>query len=101
MKYLITFAAIIAGLAYLVIYLLKKKGKKINPYLVFGIVDVIVGLLVLGFAIIDFHVSYGEFAGILGQLALMLLEPVVGVLLIIDIIVWWYNKKHKKPFEEE
>ena len=96
MKYLIIFGALVAGLAYLVIYLLRKNGKKFNPYLVFGLVDVFVGLLVLGFAIVDFHVSYGEFAGILGQLALILLEPVVGVLLLIDIIVWWYNTKHKK-----
>ena len=51
------------------------------------------GLFLLGFAIYDFSTSGGEFAGILGQLALIIGEPVVVGILIVDIIAWILYKR--------
>ena len=83
------FAAICVGITVLV----KKLGVKKSPYLIFGVVDVVLGILILIFALIDFKVSVGEFAGFFGQLALIIGEPIVGGLLLIDIIVWLVNRK--------
>jgi hypothetical protein len=92
-KFLIGFIVVIAVV---VIIVSNKMGKKKSPFLLFAIVDIVIGLLLLAFAIYDFHTSVGEFAGFFGQLALIIGEPVVGGLLLIDIIVWVIYKKNKK-----
>ena len=63
---------------------------------VYGLIGLIVLVSVMVFAIYDFKNSVGEFAGILGELALKLGESVVIGLLIIDIIVWKVNKGRKE-----
>lgn len=73
--------------------ILKKFAKKASPYLLFAIADIFIGLLILGFAIYDFNTAEGEFAGILGEMALLIGEPIVVVLLIIDTIVWYKSRK--------
>ena len=93
MRGLIIFAVVMAAIIFFVSKFIKSRGVKASIYLIFAIVDIVAGLLVLGFALIDFKVSVGEFAGIFGQLALMICEPIVGILLVIDIIVWLINKK--------
>ena len=55
--------------------------------------DILVGLFLLVFAFYDFKTSVGEFAGILGQLALIIGEPVVVGILIVDVIAWILYKK--------
>lgn len=93
-KFFVGFIVVIASL---VIFICRKKGKKWSPFLLFAIVDIVIGLLLLAFAIYDFHTSVGEFAGFFGQLALIFGEPIVGGLLIIDIIVWLiYRKKRNE-----
>ena len=62
-KFLIGFIVIIAVI---VIIVSNKMGKKKSPFLLFAIVDIVIGLLLLAFAIYDFHTSVGEFAGIFG-----------------------------------
>ncbi len=84
---------VVMVLTIITFFVLKALKVKANPFLIIAIVDIIVGLLVLGFAIYDFHTSVGEFAGIFGQLALIICEPVVGGILLIDIIVWVVKKK--------
>ena len=88
--------SVIVAVALIVILISGLMKKKTSPFLLFAIVDIIFGLFFLGFAIYDFHTSVGEFAGILGQLALIIGEPIVGGLLIIDIIVWLIWKKCNK-----
>ena len=61
--------------------------------MILAIVDILMGLVLLGFALYDFNTSVGEFAGILGQLALIIGEPVVVVILIVDVIAWFLYKK--------
>ena len=94
----ITAAIIIITLSsFIIAKILKKFAKKASPYLLFAIADIIIGLLILGFAIYDFNTAEGEFAGILGELALLIGEPIVVVLLIIDAIVWYKSRKKKQP----
>ncbi len=72
--------------SFIIAKILKKFAKKASPYLLFAIADIIIGLLILGFAIYDLNTAEGEFAGILGELVLLIGEPIVVVLLIIDAI---------------
>jgi hypothetical protein len=88
--------------------ILKKFAKKVSPYLLFAIADVLIGLLILGFAIYDFNTAVGEFAGILGEMVLLIGEPIVVVLLIIDAIAWNMSREniknklyHTKPINKE
>ena len=82
--------------SFIIAKILKKFAKKASPYLLFAIADIIIGLLILGFSIYDFNTAEGEFAGILGELALLIGEPIVIVLLIIDAIAWYTSRKKTK-----
>ena len=82
--------------SFIIAKILKKFAKKASPYLLFAIADILIGLLILGFAIYDFNTAEGEFAGILGELALLIGEPIVVVLLIIDAIVWYKSRRKIK-----
>ena len=93
----ITAAIIIITLSsFIITKILKKFAKNASPYLLFAIADIIIGLLILGFAIYDFNTAVGEFAGILGELTLLIGEPIVVVLLIIDAIVWYKSRRKIK-----
>ena len=82
------FIVFVIGITRIIVYFAKRFGKNISPYLIFGIVDILSGLVVLGLAILDFTTIGGDLNGILGQLALMIFEPTVIVLLIADLIIW-------------
>ncbi len=82
--------------SFIIAKILKKFAKKASPYLLFAIADTIIGFLILGFAIYDFNTAEGEFAGILGELALLIGEPIVVVLLIIDAIAWYMSRRKIK-----
>ena len=82
--------------SFIIAKILKKFAKKVSPYLLFAIADILIGLLILGFAIYDFNTAEGEFAGILGELALLIGEPIVVVLLIIDAIAWFKSRRKIK-----
>ena len=92
--YFVLVAVAIILVAALVIGISRSMGIKASPFLLFAAVDIFFGLLILSYALFDFHTATGEFAGILGTVALMIGEPVVGVLLIADIIAWliWKNR---------
>ena len=93
-------AAIIIALAVMVIIIFKILKIKASHFLILAIVDILMGLVLLGFALYDFNTSVGEFAGILGQLALIIGEPVVVIILIVDVIAWFlYKKKSRAQVE--
>ena len=93
----ITAAIIIITLSsFIIAKILKKFAKKASPYLLFAIADIFIGLLILGFAIYDFNTAVGEFAGILGEMVLLIGEPIVVVLLIIDAIAWNMSRRKIK-----
>lgn len=82
--------------SFIIAKILKKIAKKASPYLLFAIANILIGLLILGFAIYDFNTAEGEFAGILGELALLIGAPIVVVLLIIDAIAWFKSRRKIK-----
>ena len=82
--------------SFIITKILKKFAKKASPYLLFAIADILIGLLILGFAIYDLNTAEGEFAGILGELTLLIGEPIVVVLLIIDAIAWNMSRRKIK-----
>ena len=86
-------ALIMAVTELLITKIVEVMGCKASSYLVFAIVDIVVGLLIFVFALWDLRTSVGEFAGIFGQLALMIGEPIAAVFLIGDLIVWKVSKK--------
>lgn len=91
------FAIIIITLSsFAIAKILKKFAKNASPYLLFAIADIFIGLLILGFAVYDFNTAEGEFAGILGELALLIGKPIVVVLLIIDAIAWFKSRRKIK-----
>ena len=96
MNIILAVAAGITILGLLAVIIVKSTGIKASPFLVFAIVDIVIGLIILGFAVYDFKSAVGEFAGILGELALVIGEPVVAIILIIDIVVWRVDKKKRQ-----
>ena len=91
METILMIALIMAVIEQLITKIVEVMGCKASPYLVFAIVDIVVGLLIL--ALWDLRNSVGEFAGIFGQLSLMIGEPIAAVFLIGDLIVWKVSKK--------
>ena len=96
MNIILAVAAGITILGLLAVIIVKSTGIKASPFLVFAIVDIVIGLIILGFAIYDYKTAVGEFAGIFGELALVFGEPVVAIILIIDIVVWRVDKKKRQ-----
>ena len=87
------FAGIVFGITKLVCVIAKKKQRTVSPYLVFGIADIICGLIVCGIAAYDILTPGGDLNGMLGQILLMIFVPTVVVLLIADLIVRHRNAK--------
>ena len=86
-------AAIVIALAVIAIIIFRIFRIRASHFLTLAVVDILVGLFLFGFAIYDFNTSVGEFAGILGQLALIIGEPVVVGILIVDVVAWILYKK--------
>lgn len=84
----------IVFLCFLVIAICKKKGKSISPYRTFAIVDAIIGLCVLLYALFDIATDTGWFAGLTGMLLLIFVLPINLLLLLIDFLIW--KKKNSK-----
>ena len=99
MKTVLLIALCIAIFELLVTKIVEVLGCKASPYLIFAVVDLTVAFLIVGFALYDFKNAVGEFAGILGQLALMIGGPIVAVLLIADLILWKVAKSQDKEQE--
>lgn len=89
------FAGIVFGIFKLVCIAVKKHNRNVSPYLIFGITDLLCGLLVVGFAMYDILSPGGDLNGMLGQILLMIYVPTTVVLLIGDIVLW-HSKTKKK-----
>ena len=89
------FAGIVFGVWKLILIIAKKHDRNVSPYLIFGIVDIVCGLVVVGFAMYDILTPGGDLNGMLGQILLLIFVPTVIVLLIADIFLW-HNKTKKK-----
>ena len=89
------FTGIVFGIWKLILTIAKKHNRNVSPHLLFGIVDIVCGLIVVGFAMYDILTPGGDLNGMLGQILLLIYVPTAVVLLIIDIFLW-HNKTKKK-----
>lgn len=85
----------ILAICFLTISILKKTITKASPYKIFAISDSIIGVLTFLYAIYDIKTSTGLFAGLCGIMLLITVIPVAIALLLIELLVWVYNKKRE------
>lgn len=74
---------------------IEKTITKASPYKIFAISDSIIGVLTFLYAIYDIKTSTGLFAGLCGIILLVTVVPVTIALLLIELLVWVYNKKRE------
>lgn len=88
LNYIGVYVGIVFGITALVCVISKKRNRPVSPYLVFGVTDIICGLIIAGFSLWDILTPGGDLNGLLGHLLLMIYAPTAVVLLIADLIVW-------------
>ena len=89
------FTGTVFGIWKLTLIIAKKLNRNVSPYLTFGIVDIVCGLIVIGIAMYDILTPGGDLNGMLGQILLLIFVPTMIVLLIADILLW-HSKTKKK-----
>lgn len=85
----------ILAICFLTISILQKTITRASPYKIFAISDSIIGVLTFLYAIYDIKTSTGLFAGLCGIILLVTVVPVTIALLLIELLVWVYNKKRE------
>lgn len=85
----------ILAICFLIISISKKVITKASPYKIFAISVSIIGVLTFLYAIYDIKTSTGLFAGLCGIMLLITVIPVAIALLLIELLVWIYNKKRE------
>lgn len=89
-------AFLILFLCFLAVSISWKRNKKSSPYRIFAIVDGIIGVCVLAYALYDFMTDTGWFAGMTGMLLLLFVMPIILILLLGDFLVWKFQRMEKK-----
>ena len=85
----------ILTICFLIVSISKKLIPKASPYKIFAISVSIIGVLTFLYAIYDIKTSTGLFAGLCGIILLITVVPVTIALLLIELLVWVYNKKRE------
>ena len=85
----------ILTICFLIVSISKKLIPKASPYKIFAISVSIIGVLTFLYAIDDIKTSTGLFAGLCGIILLITVVPVTIALLLIELLVWVYNKKRE------
>ena len=83
----------ILTICFLIVSISKKLIPKASPYKIFAISVSIIGVLTFLYAIYAIKTSTGLFAGLCGIILLITVVPVTIALLLIELLVWVYNKK--------
>lgn len=84
----------------LIWWIAKRFGKELSPYKIFGVLDVILGIGMLTISIIEFVTPGGDLHGLLGTVLLLLYEPIVIVLLVVDLFLYKSSKKGEHQISE-
>lgn len=87
--------AVIFLVSLLIVRLAKHFGKHLSIYKVFGILDVIWGIMVLITAVIEFVTPGGDLHGLFGTVVLLIFEPGVILFLLADILLYRMQSKKK------
>ena len=88
MEFLAVYAVIVFGIFGLIQLITKKLGKNISSYLIFGIADIAVALIITIVALLDILTPGGDLNGLFGTALLMFFIPIAAVMLIVDIVLW-------------
>ena len=83
----------ILTICFLIVSISKKLIPKASPYKIFAISVSIIGVLTFLYAIYDIKTSTGLFAGLFGTVLLITVVPITLALLLIEFLIWIYNKK--------
>ena len=83
----------ILTICFLIVSISKKLIPKASPYKIFAISVSIIGVLTFLYAIYDIKPSTGLFAGLFGTVLLITVIPITLALLLIEFLIWIYNKK--------
>ncbi|MBD5530842.1 MAG: hypothetical protein HDQ98_01385 [Lachnospiraceae bacterium] len=79
--------------------LAKRFMKHTSPYKVFGMIDMVLEVFIVGYAIYDLMTDTGMLAGILGFLLLYCVAPIPVILLIVDVCLYFAkarkNRRHQ------
>lgn len=76
--------------------LAKRFMKHASPYRVFGIIDMMLEVLIVGYAIYALMTDTGMFAGILGFLLLCYVAPIPVILLIVDVCLYFAKARKNR-----
>lgn len=98
---LFAIAFMILFLCFLAVAISKKLNKNISSYRLFAIVDGLIGVCVLAYAVFDIINDTGWFAGLTGMLLLIFVMPIILTLLLGDFLVWKFRKTRKKEFKKK
>ena len=74
--------------------IVRKFRSNISPYLVFGLTDIIIGLLATIFAVVDINADANAdfIPGLLAAILLIYIIPILCLILFIDFVVWLKNR---------
>lgn len=95
LEFLFVLAAVVFSIVFicfLAVSISQKVNKNISPYRVFAVVDGLIGLCVVIYAIYDILTDTGWFAGLIGGLLLMIVLPIILALMLADFLVWKLRK---------
>ncbi len=73
----------------------ERRERKFSVYRIFAIIDICIGLLIATCAVWNIWTDSGWFAGLVGGLLFIFVEPVVLVLLVTDYIIWRVRGREK------
>lgn len=79
--------------------LAKRFMKNASPYKVFGIVDMMLEVFIVGYAIYDLMTDTGMFAGLLGFLLLCFVAPIPVILLIVDVVLYLAKARKNRRYQ--
>lgn len=76
-----------------------KKTHKKSPFFVIGVIIGICMLLCAVYAVYDGMTDVGFWPGIHGALVFLIAEPILFILLEIDILVWFLYKRRNEKMQ--
>ena len=91
---ILTAVAIAMLLVQLGLWIGSKINKSVSPYRLFAVVNSIIGIGCVLFAIYDIRTDDGFMAGLLGYMILMLVVPFILLMLLIDYLLWKRKMKN-------
>lgn len=86
----------IISICFGVVCIVNKISENISPYFVFGVTDVIIGILITIYSLYDMYINREKLlGGLFGYILLSCVVPGLFVLFVIDVLLWIKNRRKK------